>query len=655
MRSFALAFAVAAALVSAVEARRADGAPVEPKVANAVAFPAPERVAGLLGQRLDLWRHVRLWRVANDPFLLEGFERRPGKHPWQGEHVGKWLHAASMAEAATGDKKLDEKIREVAARLIATQEPNGYLGTYAPQERFYEKLSTGDPTTWDVWTQRYVIYGLLAYYDLHHDPAALEACKKAGDLLLKCFGPPDGDITRFGTRKGLSAAVLLQSIVRLYEHTGDPRYLDFARHITACIEKNPGLRIAAAMRDGEDVTVCGDGKAYQLMSVLLGYVELYRVTGDKVYLQTAVTAWERISGEHINIAGGPWSYQAKATTNQECFAAVEYFHPTNCIETCSTTTWIQLSLALFELTGEARYADAAETAVFNQLLGAQSPNGNDWAYHSMLNMPARGYEDEITCCASSGPRALELYARDLVGTTSDGLVINSYVPSAVTFDHDAGATGRVVIEGNYPLAAEAMIRLKLAKPATFAIDFRLPAGAKSLAVDVDGVQQASEQTAKGFYRVRREWKPADAISVKFEFPLRARFQTASDGLRWAAFSWGPLALAQSLVAQTDQPQNVLAVEKESPDGSRWLEAFRAVKKKAAQTSDASEELDTRKSADGAASQSVLPTWRLKTPRKAILAPYYQAGGATAGVRTMFPTRQPVAAAPVASPVKKSSP
>jgi DUF1680 family protein len=229
------------------------------------------------------------------------------------------------------------------------------------------------------------------------------------------------------------------------------------------------------------------------------------------------------------------------------------------------------------------------------------------------------------------------------------------VPSAVAFDNESSASGRVEIEGNYPLAAEATIRLKLAKPATFAIDFRLPAGVKSLAVEVDGARQPVEQAANGFYRLRREWKPADAITVKFEFPLRARFQTASDGLRWAAFSWGPLALAQSLVAQTDQPQNVLAVENESPDGSRWLEPLHAVKKKPAQTSDASEELDTRKSADGAASQSALPMWRLKTPRRAILAPYFQAGGATAGVRTMFPTRQPVAAPPATSPVIKNSP
>src|SRR4029079_4119345 len=174
-----------------------------------------------------------------------------------------------------------------------------------------------------------------------------------------------------------------------------------------------------------------------------------------------LTAWDRINAEHVNMAGGPWSYQAKAATNQECFAPVEYFHPTNCIETCSTTTWIQLSLALFELTSDARYADAAETALFNQLLGAQSPNGNDWAYHSMLNMSTRGYEDEITCCASSGPRALELYARHLVGATKDGIVVNSYVPTSVSLNNDVAANGRIVIEGNYPLSPEALVRLEI--------------------------------------------------------------------------------------------------------------------------------------------------------------------------------------------------
>ena len=73
--------------------------PVMPKVADAIQPTGPDRIGGILGERLDAWRHVRLWRVVNDPFLLDGFLHPPGKHPWQGEHVGKWLHAVSLAAA----------------------------------------------------------------------------------------------------------------------------------------------------------------------------------------------------------------------------------------------------------------------------------------------------------------------------------------------------------------------------------------------------------------------------------------------------------------------------------------------------------------------------------------------------------------------------
>src|SRR6266853_1120959 len=77
-----------------------------PKVSDAVQTTVPVRVSGLLGERLDAWRRVRLWRVVNDPFLLDGFLHPPGKHPWPGEHVGKGLHAATLACGANGDPKL---------------------------------------------------------------------------------------------------------------------------------------------------------------------------------------------------------------------------------------------------------------------------------------------------------------------------------------------------------------------------------------------------------------------------------------------------------------------------------------------------------------------------------------------------------------------
>src|SRR3954467_14376306 len=85
------------AVASLATARADDHLPATLKVQNAVHATASGKVGGVLGQRLDDWRRVRLGRVANDPFLLEGFAHRPGQHPWQGEHVGKRLPAATLA------------------------------------------------------------------------------------------------------------------------------------------------------------------------------------------------------------------------------------------------------------------------------------------------------------------------------------------------------------------------------------------------------------------------------------------------------------------------------------------------------------------------------------------------------------------------------
>ena len=108
--------------------------------------PSAVHLDGWLGNRVELNEKNRLLAVDTEP-LLAGFRKKPGSHPWIGEHVGKWMHAATLAWAYTGDPALRKKLDRVAADLIATQEPDGYLGTYVPAQRFglYEGAD------WDVW------------------------------------------------------------------------------------------------------------------------------------------------------------------------------------------------------------------------------------------------------------------------------------------------------------------------------------------------------------------------------------------------------------------------------------------------------------------------------------------------------------------------
>ena len=605
------------------QARAADAANPVRITDQAVPLP-PESIGGLLGDRLQLWRQHRLERVGTDPFLLEGFQSPPGSHPWQGEHVGKWLHAATLAYAATHDERIGALLRKTVKQLVDAQQANGYLGTYAPAKRFFNPDDRGAKWSWDVWTHRYLLYGLLVYDRHCHDPEAVNACVRMGDLLYDSFGPGRRDVTELGTRHGLSSAVLLESIMMLYERTGTPRFLQFAQHIVECIEHNPHLRLGAAMRGGEDVSVPGDGKAYQLMATLLGYGELYRCTRRREYLEPVLIAWEKIRAEHLYVTGGPWSFKSDETKNPECFAPPSFFHPTNCVETCSTTTWIQLSLLLWRITGETRFAREAERALLNHLIGAQSPNGNDWAYFTMLNQPDRGYRDDITCCASSGPRALELFARHLVGKAGDALVVNSYLPVSCPLKPLTGGPGKIIVKGNYPFASAATVRFDIPGPVELTVDWGLPCGAESIEIKVDGKRQTPRKTETGYYRLARKWTSSNKIEVSFTFPLMAHVKSGRDGVRWVAFSRGPIVLAQEITAQSDQPQVVLPIQGKTVDASEWLEPVEASV--------------PRRGKNLRSRYGKVPVYRLRVPthRNVFLIPYYLAGATGGPVRTMFP-------------------
>ena len=80
--------------------------------------PSQVKLTGWLGKRVAANEATRLLNVDLVP-LLAGFKQRPGSHPWIGEHIGKWLHASTLAWQNTGDTKLKTKIGGAVKELIA--------------------------------------------------------------------------------------------------------------------------------------------------------------------------------------------------------------------------------------------------------------------------------------------------------------------------------------------------------------------------------------------------------------------------------------------------------------------------------------------------------------------------------------------------------
>lgn len=514
--------------------RTAPVVPLASKVSNRIqdiaetGTPSAIHIDGWLGHRIDINKNVRLLTVEIEP-LLAGFRQKPGSHDWIGEHVGKWMHAATLAWAYSGDAALRAKLDHVAAELIAAQESDGYLGTYVPEKRFgkYPKAA------WDVWSHKYCLIGLLTYYQYTGNESALAASRKAADLLLRVF-PAKKSIIDAGTHVGMAATSVLEPIVLLYRLTGDARYLEFAHYIVKSWDEPKGPAILRTLLDTKRVDKTANGKAYEMLSNLVGLCDLARVTGERSYIEASLNAWNDIVAKRLYITG--------ATSEWEHFQDDHILINTtaaNLGETCVTTTWIQFNLSLLQLTGDAKYGDELERAFYNHLAAAQNTNGDDWCYYTALE-GRKKYDKVITCCHSSGPRGIALIPQCAYLHSRDGGVDTALVNVLETSQARMTLGGEAVTirqRSAFPRAGDSTLSLQMSRPANFAVKVRVPEWALPARVDGREIRKAGWAVIPA-----RTWKDGDQIPITFT--LGSRLIIGEHGNKGsAAAAWGPFILA----------------------------------------------------------------------------------------------------------------
>ncbi|MEX1239824.1 MAG: beta-L-arabinofuranosidase domain-containing protein [Cyclobacteriaceae bacterium] len=519
--------------------------------------PSSVTVKGILGKAIFASRNGRLSELPNwkKGELIQMFrpDVRENHHKtdWYGEHAGKWLYTTAMAVRQSGDEDLKEQLLKTADQLVSNQAPDGYLGVYSPAIR----ITNGDALhnrSWDVWNLTLMTLGLLEVHDYFPNEKYLTAAKNIGELFLTTFGEGGNDITRYGTRYGISATIALDAVVELYKETRDQRYLDFAELIVKRMEARDNVKLVRVSLNGGDMETVGDGKAYQLLWNLTGLAKLYEVTRNEDYLKAIRNAWQNIADQHLTIAGGPWGGVGK---HLECFNKKDFWNPYGFIETCSTMSWIQLNKELLRLTGEARFAHELEKAAYNALLGAQSPNGREWCYHSFSN-GRRHIAHFNDCCPSSGAMALEELTTVIYSRKENGVAINLFSESEGEVTLQNANKVKVAQKTSYPFEGKISVTVAPAKRAQFPLFIRIPEWANTADIMVNGKPAGIADIRSGEYvKVDRMWKQNDHVQISFPMQLRVnkkieRVGTPQGGpdmynVTWFALTRGPLVYASS--------------------------------------------------------------------------------------------------------------
>ena len=481
-----------------------------------------------------------------------------------GEFWGKIMRASCLIASYTGDEQLLHIIDTAVDDMLSIARPDGCISTCP------DALQPQGTHGSDLWERKYVLMGLLEYYDLRGRQEVLDTCLRLVHYTAGQVGnPPKRPITETGWAfGGIESASILEPVMRVAQLTGDDEALAFARYIVSsgcCKREN----IFAAIRSGKSPYRIGDNgnpkesiaKAYEMMSCFEGLMEYARVTGDEEAQKTALLFWDKVREEEITLlgsGGGDTPFNLGPGTGEQWNrTAFEQTNPNMnlMMETCVTVYWMRLCWQMLRLTGEVRYADALEVSLYNAICGALRPDGNFFEYFPRFNGERNAKVNysfningfDLSCCTANGPTALGMAPYLAFTQTPDGCAVNFFESGTFTCPHQGG-TITFVSDSAYPKLGYVKLSVSAVSGNggnDFALSLRVPTWAEGYFARVNGVMQ--EGHAGQYLPIRRDWKPGDEVVICFDIPIvRHDAPHGSDrrGDRFTAFTYGSILLAR---------------------------------------------------------------------------------------------------------------
>ncbi len=208
------------------------------------------KLAGFIGEKLDRVIYQRLtgeyaqnevFGEAESAFVTCADDDKAPIGIFQGEFWGKQMISACRAYKYTKDESLLKFIKESCKRIMAHQRENGYLGTYKNEKQIFRVSKDigikimGWPCewNWNIWCRKYTLWAFLEAYDVTGDEMMLETAVRSASQLIDMLHDMGARICETGMFYGQPSGSILKPILILYRITGDKKYLDFALEIAS--------------------------------------------------------------------------------------------------------------------------------------------------------------------------------------------------------------------------------------------------------------------------------------------------------------------------------------------------------------------------------------------------------------------------------------
>lgn len=502
---------------------------------NAYAFakikPVPHDAVAITG---GFWGKVRdLSRHVGVPALLEQFEKhghienfricaaQSGEKHHGGPNCNEFFykHLEAMGWYAAESPKIAALHGQAARIVLSAQKPDGYLNTFYenPLKKRQGHGRFSPRNRFEFYNFGHFTQAAIAHWRSTGDKALLHGAIRFADLIVARFAAPNQlpyTLYRGIVNQKYEHPNHELALVELYRVTGDRRYLDLVKQ----------TYVEYGYFGGEHFNEMW-GHAVQENLLEAGAVDLYLETGDDKIWRIAARLWRDMFSRKMYITGGTGS-----TGRGEAYGkAHELPNATAYAETCAAIALTFWHHKMLLATGGGRFADEMDRTLYNNVLSGYGRDGITYFYrnplawnplkkrHAGRRFPWHG----CPCCPPNLHRLFASLDQYIYTHDGTGVQVNLYVDSSLTHRLPGGHKLKLTQRTDYPWSGRVELAMQADPGAQGRLRLRIPqwCGSPKVAIDGNNIQGAVE-AGKGYLMLDRPWAQGKTVTLNLSMQAR---------------------------------------------------------------------------------------------------------------------------------------
>ncbi len=314
----------------------------------------------------------------------EGMPDQP--HVYWDSDVAKWMEGVAYLLMEERNEHLEKLVDHAVADIVAHQDELGYFNSHylvcEQQDRFRFRNNH------ELYCAGHLMEAACAYYKATGKDAFLNAMVRYADYIDDCFRVYQ---TAAFTTSGHPEIEL--ALVKLYETTGNPKYLNLSKFFLDKRGNNgKDFDIAEFCNHYYDQShkplreqFTAEGHSVRALYIYAAMADIAEKYGDQDYLNACEKLFDNIVEKRMYITGATGS-----THIGEAFT-VDYDLPnkTAYAETCASIALALFGRRMLSMKADAKYADAVERVMYNGALSGVSLDGRSFFYENPMEIDPR--------------------------------------------------------------------------------------------------------------------------------------------------------------------------------------------------------------------------------------------------------------------------